>query len=89
MLHRQQREPVSTARTHLISEQRPSGTDTNVFEGVVHSKLFLGEVLDFQIEVRGKILKTRVHPSVTTPVGGKIFFTTNPERCVALKGKSQ
>jgi iron(III) transport system ATP-binding protein len=73
----------------LISEQRPPGTNTNVFEGVVYSKLFLGEVLDFQIEVRGKILKARVHPSVTTPVGGKVYFTTDPERCVALEGKSQ
>jgi iron(III) transport system ATP-binding protein len=67
-----------------LSEARPQGPN-NVWEGLVDQKVFLGEVLDFQVKLGNRILLSRQHPSLRTPIGNPIFVQLNPEKCVALR----
>jgi iron(III) transport system ATP-binding protein len=67
-----------------LSESRPA-QDTNVREGKVDQKVFLGEVLDLQIKVGERMLLSRQHPSLRAPIGHSIFVQLDPDKCVALK----
>lgn len=66
-----------------LSEIRPPGA--NVIEGTVELKVFLGEVLDFQIKVGQRQLLARVHPSLRTAIGGTIYIRMNPEKCISIR----
>ena len=67
-----------------LSESRPTAA-TNVREGKVDQKVFLGEVLDLQIKVGERTLLSRQHPSLRTPIGNSIFVQLDPDKCIALK----
>jgi iron(III) transport system ATP-binding protein len=66
-----------------LAEARPAGD--NVWEGRVDQKVFLGEAVDFQVQVGTRTLLSRRHPTLRTPIGHAIFVQLNPEKCVALK----
>jgi iron(III) transport system ATP-binding protein len=65
-----------------VSINRPDAE--NVWEGVVEAKVFLGEYLDFQIRVGAEILLARVHPSLSAPVGSKVFLAMPADKCIAI-----
>ena len=66
-----------------LSEQAPSGP-VNALTGIVDSKVFQGDFIDFQVRVDGVTLLARTHPSLRTPVGGTIHVRIDPEKCVVL-----
>jgi len=66
-----------------LAETRPEGD--NVFEGRVDQKVFLGECVDFQVRLAGRILLSRRHPSLRTPIGNAIYVKLDAEKCMALK----
>jgi len=66
-----------------LSESRPEGD--NVWEGRVDQKVFLGEFADWQVAVGERRLQSRVHPSLRTKAGERIYVRIDPEKCVALK----
>src|SRR3954462_14137575 len=66
-----------------LSESRPEGE--NVWEGTVDQKVFLGEFADWQVAVGERRLQSRVHPSLRTKAGERIYVRIDPEKCVALK----
>jgi iron(III) transport system ATP-binding protein len=68
-----------------LSDAKPGPENANVFYGSVNAKIFLGEVLDFQVKMGEKIMLARSHPSQKTPVGNPIYFYVNPGDCIALK----
>jgi iron(III) transport system ATP-binding protein len=51
----------------------------------VAQKVFLGEAVDFQVEIGPRSLLSRRHPTLRTKVGEPIFVQLNPEKCVVLK----
>ena len=66
-----------------LAEAKPEGG--NVWEGRVDQKVFLGECVDFQVKLGDRMLMSRRHPSLRTPIGNSIFIQLPPEKCVALK----
>ncbi|HZE61269.1 MAG TPA: ABC transporter ATP-binding protein [Burkholderiales bacterium] len=66
-----------------LSESRPEGE--NVWEGTVDQKVFLGEFADWQVAIGERRLQSRVHPSLRTKAGERIYVSIDPEKCVALK----
>jgi iron(III) transport system ATP-binding protein len=66
-----------------LTEARPDRL--NVWEGKVDQKVFLGECVDFQVKLGNRILLSRRHPSLRTPIGHSIFVQLEPDKCVALK----
>jgi iron(III) transport system ATP-binding protein len=67
----------------LLAETRPEGG--NVWQARVDQKIFLGEFVDFQVKLGGRILLSRCHPSLRTPIGDAIYVKLHPEKCVAYK----
>jgi iron(III) transport system ATP-binding protein len=65
-----------------LSEERPAGE--NVCEGVVSAKVFLGEAVDFQVQVGDQLVLARAHPSLRTPVGDRVFLRLAPEKCIVI-----
>jgi iron(III) transport system ATP-binding protein len=66
-----------------LAEAKPEGG--NVWEGRVDQKIFLGECVDFQVKLGTRMLMSRRHPSLRTPIGNAIFVQLDPDKCVALK----
>jgi iron(III) transport system ATP-binding protein len=66
-----------------LAESRPDRP--NVWEGKVDQKVFLGECVDFQIKLGNRMLLSRRHPSVRTPIGHPVFVQLDPDKCVALR----
>jgi iron(III) transport system ATP-binding protein len=66
-----------------LAESKPEGI--NVREGKVDQKVFLGECVDFQVKLGSRMLLSRRHPSLRTPIGQPIFVRLDPDKCVALK----
>jgi iron(III) transport system ATP-binding protein len=66
-----------------LSETRQDGL--NVVEATVDFKVFLGEYIDFQVKVGERQLLARVHPSLKTEIGGKLFVRMNPGKCISIK----
>src|SRR5512145_228049 len=66
-----------------LSESRRDGE--NVYQATVDQKVFLGEVVDFQVMIGRRSVQSRAHPSLRTPVGASLYVRIDPEKCVALK----
>ena len=67
-----------------LAESKPART-TNVWQGVIDQKVFLGEVVDLQVKLGDRTLLSRQHPSLRARVGDPIFVQLDPEKCVALR----
>ena len=67
-----------------LSEAKPTASKDTVIVGSVEAKVFLGECIDFRIDVNGIILLARSHPSVRTPVGGSIYMSIDPAKCTIV-----
>ncbi|HTS40151.1 MAG TPA: ABC transporter ATP-binding protein [Xanthobacteraceae bacterium] len=68
-----------------LSEQPQNHEDGyNVCAGTVAAKAFLGEYLDFQVNVGDCVLLARAHPSLRTPVGDPIHIRMKAEKCIAI-----
>ena len=68
----------------LTEEAAPEGRLINLSAGMVDAKVFLGDIVDFQVKVGDVMLLSRAHPSLRTPVGDKINIRMDPLKCVAL-----
>jgi iron(III) transport system ATP-binding protein len=68
-----------------LSEQPPQLAHSNHCLGTVFAKIFLGEVLDFQVKVGQKVMLARVHPSQKTPVDHPIHIVLDPKDCIVIK----
>jgi iron(III) transport system ATP-binding protein len=66
-----------------LVEAKPGGR--NVWEAKVDQKVFLGECVDFQVKLGERVLMSRRHPSLRTPIGHAIYVQLDPDKCVALK----
>jgi iron(III) transport system ATP-binding protein len=70
-----------------LSERRQDGENT--YEATVDQKVFLGEFVDFQVVIGGRAVQSRAHPSLRTPVGGRLHVRIDPDKCVALKAQGE
>jgi len=67
-----------------LVEAKPQNGN-NVWRASSTRKVFLGECVDFQVKLGERMLMSRRHPSLRTPIGHSIFVQLPPEKCVALK----
>ena len=67
-----------------LSEGAVDGKGGNICAGTVDNKVFLGDIVDFQVKVGDHVLQARAHPSLTTAVGGKLNLRMDPKKCIAL-----
>lgn len=65
-----------------LSEHRRDGS--NIIEGKVDFKVFLGEYMDYQIKVGDHQLLARAHTSFKAAVGSTVYLHMNPEKCITI-----
>ena len=68
----------------LTEEAAPANRLLNLASGMVDAKVFLGDIVDFQVKVGDVMLLSRAHPSLRTPIGDRINIRMDPFKCVAL-----
>jgi iron(III) transport system ATP-binding protein len=59
----------------------------NCWQGKVQSATFLGELVDYQLEVSGQILRSRVHPVFEAKVGESVYVGLDPKDCVVVSSE--
>ena len=67
-----------------LFETQPEDSAALPMKGLVDQKVFLGEAMDFRVRVGDRILLSRVHPSVRTPIGDPIWARIMPGKSVAM-----
>ncbi len=71
-----------------LSEAKPA-TDINVMHGLVDQKVFIGEAMDWQLKVGQRIVMSRSHPSIRTPIGQPTYAFVDPAKCVAMPAAAE
>lgn len=71
---------VRPENVHLLEEGSKDGVSGNLLEGTVDTKVFLGECVDYMVNVGGTKLLARAHPSLRAPIGGRIFVNIKPAK---------
>jgi iron(III) transport system ATP-binding protein len=67
----------------VLCERKPDGV--NVWHGRVDQKVFLGDIVDFEVKIGERIVLSRMHPSLRTPIGDPIWAQVSPEKSVAMR----
>jgi iron(III) transport system ATP-binding protein len=71
-----------------LSETRPAAS-SNVIEGVVDQKVFLGESLDWQLRVGSRNVLSRTHPTIYTKIGEAVWAHIDAAKCVAMPAAAE
>lgn len=66
-----------------LSEERPE-RGGNVLEGMIDQKIFLGESVDVRVKIGERLLLSRAHPSMRTPIGRPVWVSVDPQQIVAI-----
>jgi iron(III) transport system ATP-binding protein len=61
-----------------------AGTRPNTWKGSVQTRLFMGEVMDYQVEVAAAVLRCRSSVFERFSTGEDVAVHLDPDRCVAL-----
>ncbi len=71
-----------------LTEAKPSD-GSNVIQGTVDQKVFLGEALDWQLKVGGRTVLSRTHPTIYTKVGEQVWAHIDAAKCVAMPATAE
>ena len=66
-----------------LSEKTP-GDGLNALAGNVAHRVFLGEVVDYLIDIGGAEIRVRAKPEFDFRVGQAVHLGVPPQKCVAL-----
>jgi iron(III) transport system ATP-binding protein len=67
-----------------LTDRQPADISVNAWHAMVDQKVFLGEAMDFRIKVGDRMLLSRTHPSVRTPIGQPVWARIDPRKSVAM-----
>ena len=71
-----------------LSEARPE-SEVNVWQGMVHQKVFVGEAMDWRVKIGERVLLSRTHPSLRTPIGNPVWARLEAGKCVAMPAAAE
>lgn len=71
---------VRPENVQLVEPEKAAGIPGNLLEGKVETKVFLGECVDYMVLVGEIRLLARAHPSLRTPIGGRILVNIDPAK---------
>lgn len=63
----------------------PSSSD-NTFSARISNRIFLGDVIDYQVEAGGEELRVRARPEWDFKIGDQVFLTVPSQKCIGLAG---
>jgi iron(III) transport system ATP-binding protein len=71
-----------------LSDSRPAG-EVNTLHAMVDQKVFIGEALEWQIKFGERMLLSKTHPSIRTPIGQPVWAQIDPSKCVAMPASAE
>jgi iron(III) transport system ATP-binding protein len=71
-----------------LIEDRPADMG-NVWRTTVDQKIFLGEAMDFRLKVGDRMLLSRAHPTVRTPIGHDTWVRIDPSKVIAMRASAE
>ena len=71
-----------------LSDNPPVG-DVNTWHAMVDQKVFIGEAMEWQVKIGQRILLSKTHPSIRTPIGQPIWAQIQPSQCVAMPAAAE
>jgi iron(III) transport system ATP-binding protein len=66
-----------------LSAERPAGA-RNVLHGTVIAQVFLGNLVDYHVDVGGAILHALAPRQQTFPAGAQVYLSIEPGRCLGM-----
>jgi len=63
--------------------REPAGVE-NEFEGRIKALIFLGEMVDCQIESGSELIRARLHPKSKLGEGERVYFRLSPEALISI-----
>jgi iron(III) transport system ATP-binding protein len=67
----------------------PGDGGPNGFEGTIADATFLGNLVDYQVDVGGVLLRVQADRHLVREVGTKVFLEIPVNECVAMSGEAQ
>lgn len=61
-----------------------AASSDNLLKATVRNALFMGESIEYQVEIPGTLLRLRMHPSSSLSPGDSVNIVIPPEQCRAL-----
>jgi iron(III) transport system ATP-binding protein len=77
---------VVTRPEDVVLHEAPVTGRRNVFAGTVQRRAYLGETLDYTIDIKGVLIRTRQHPSRQAVRGSNLWVELTPGATMALLG---
>ena len=71
-----------------LSDQQPVG-EINTWHAMVDQKVFIGEAMEWQVKIGQRVLLSKTHPSIRTPIGQPIWAQIHPSQCVAMPAAAE
>ena len=71
-----------------LTDQQPVG-DINTWHAMVDQKVFIGEAMEWQVKIGQRVLLSKTHPSIRTPIGQPIWAQIPPSQCVAMPAAAE
>ena len=75
---------VLTVRPEDVELSEAPASGTNRWSATVDQKIFLGEAVDFRVQVGERLLLARTHPRLSTRIGHPIHVAIAPAKVLAL-----
>src|SRR3954468_11980941 len=74
---------VSVRPEDIVFERNPAG-GTNLLQGSISNRIFLGEVIDYLVDVKARELRVRAKPEFDFRIGEAVHLRLPEEKCVGL-----
>jgi iron(III) transport system ATP-binding protein len=75
---------VSARPEDFVLYDKPPGEGLNVLAGRIAHRVFLGEVVDYLIDIGEGEIRVRAKPEFDFRIGQKVHIGVAPQKCVAL-----
>jgi iron(III) transport system ATP-binding protein len=75
---------VSARPEDLVLSERPPGDGLNVLSGKIAHRVFLGEVVDYLVDIGDGEIRVRAKPELDFRIGQPVHLGVPPQKCVAL-----
>ncbi len=69
-----------------VTAEPPVGA-VNVFEGEIQALVFLGEVVDCQVQVGGEMVRARLHPKSAFRRQQKVYIAADPAALITIEAR--
>jgi iron(III) transport system ATP-binding protein len=76
---------VSVRPESFVVSPSKTASNANVLQGKVDKTVFLGDLIDCQIQVGAQLVRAKLHPTSEVNQGDSVYLYFDPEACITLQ----